>query len=437
MRSTSFRSRIALSVLCLAPALFAPALLAEDPLAARLQALVAAPPLDRAMAGVRVVEIATGRVVFDYHGNTGFMPASNTKLFSGAFAMAKLGAAYRFQSSVRAASQPDGAGIVRGDLTLLGGGDPTLSGRAYPFETCQHPGDGGAALRALAVQLASRGVKRIEGDIVGDDTRYPYEPYGPEWTVEDTGAGGEAPVSAWMIDDNVTGSGDDERGVPDPALAVAGRFRQALFDQGIEVRGQARARHRQPNDHVLEPVGGVELASRASVPLSQILQTMEKCSVNLHAESLLLEAAFQVRGELMSRASALDEERLFLVGKGVPAGQFELHDGSGLSRANLVTPTAVTSLLLAIQAAPWRDSFLAAMSIGGVDGTLEHRFGEDPLARQIRAKTGTLRHVAALSGFAANRYAFSILVNHFFPADAEAVVKAIDTIALEIVKATE
>jgi len=424
--------RLPLAVLWLAPAL-----LAQDPLAARLQAVLSAPPLDRAIAGVRVVEIETGRVVFDYHGTTGFTPASNTKLFSGAFALAKLGAAYRFQSSVRAAEEPDAAGVVRGDLTLVAGGDPTLSGRAYPFESCHPSGDAGAALHTLAAQLASRGVTRVLGDVVGDDTRYPYEPYGSEWTVDDTGDGGEAPVSAWMIDDNVTGAGDDARGVHDPALTVAGRFRQALLDQGIEVRGQARTRHRQPNAPLLTPETGVELASRASPPLNQILQAMEKCSINLHAESLLLEAAFQMHGDLMSRAQALDEEKAFFASRGVPPDQFELHDGSGLAHANLVTPAAVTALLLAIQAAPWRDTFLAALSVGGVDGTLEHRFGQDPLAGRIHAKTGTLRHVTALSGYAGNRFAFSIFVNHFFPADRAAVLKAVDTIALEIVKATE
>jgi D-alanyl-D-alanine carboxypeptidase/D-alanyl-D-alanine-endopeptidase (penicillin-binding protein 4) len=447
------RYRLLLATLCLASALFAqnqapapPANLAavpavrnaaaQPPAMDRLQALVTAPPLDHAMVGVRVVELATGRVVFDFHGSTGFTPASNTKLFSGAFALAKLGAAYRFRTSVQSAAQPGGSGIVQGDVALIASGDPTLSGRAYPWESCTHPGDGGAALRALVGQLVTRGVTRIEGDIVGDDTRYPFEPYGSDWTIEDAGEGGEAPVSAWMLNDNVTGTGDDERGLPDPALAVAEGFRQALIDQGIVVTGQARVRHRQPNVTAV-PAAGFELAARVSPPLSQILQTMEKCSVNLHAEALLLEATFQARGELMSRKQALDEEKAFFAGQGVPEAQFELNDGSGLSRSNLVTPAAVTALLLAVRNAPWRETFLPALPVGGVDGTLEHRFDGDPKARLIHAKTGTLRHVTALSGYAADRFAFSIFVNHFFPADRVAVLKAVDTIALEIVRATE
>jgi D-alanyl-D-alanine carboxypeptidase/D-alanyl-D-alanine-endopeptidase (penicillin-binding protein 4) len=390
------------------------------------------------MVGVRVVELATGRVVFDHNGTTGFTPASNTKLFSGAFALAKLGAGYRFRTVIRSATQPDLAGMVHGDVTLVAGGDPTLSGRVYPFESCRHPSESGSALHALAGQFATRGVTRIEGDIVGDDTRYPFEPYGPDWTLEDAAEGGEAPVSAWMLNENVTGTNeDDQRGLPDPALAVAERFRQALIDQGIAVTGQARARHRQPGTAVLAPGASVELAARVSPPLSQILQTMEKCSVNLHAEALLLEAAFQAHGELMSRKQALGDEKAFLAGKGVPAGQFELNDGSGLSRSNLVTPAAVTALLLAARDAPWRDTFLAALPTGGVDGTLEHRFSGDSRARLIHAKTGTLRHVSALSGYVSDRYAFSIFVNHFFPADRVAVLKAVDTIALEIVRATE
>lgn len=424
--------RLVFAALCCASLVFA-----QDAMEARLQALVSAPPLDKALVGVRVVELGTGHVVFDHLGTTGFTPASNAKLFSGAFALAKLGVTYKFQSSVRAAAPPDETGAVRGDLTLVAGGDPSLSGRVYPFESCRHPQDGGAALRALVEQLVSHGVKRVAGDIVGDDTRYPFEPYGADWTIEDAGGGGEAPVSTWMLNDNVTGAGADERGIRDPAVAVAEQFRQALVDKGIEVDGQARAKHRQPNEAIWTMEGGVDLATRESPPLSQILQTMEKCSVNLHAESLLLEAAFQARGELRSRTQALDDEKRFLLGNGVPVEQVDLHDGSGLSRSNLVTPAAVTALLLSIQSAPWRDAFFAALPVGGVDGTLEHRFGGDPGARRIRAKTGTLRHVAALSGYAGDRFAFSIFVNHFFPSDHAAVVKAIDTIALEIVRATE
>jgi len=387
---------------------------------------------------LRVVELGTGRLVFDYHGSTGFTPASNTKLFSGAFALAKLGSAYHFKSIVQAESLPGPSGVVRGDLTLVGGGDPTLSGRVYPFESCRHPDDGGAALRALVAQIAARGVSRIEGGIVGDDTRYPFEPYGLDWTIEDACEGGEAPVSAWMVNDNVTGANeDDQRGLPDPALAVAQGFRQALIDQGIAVAGQARARHRQPNTASVPPGTGVELAVRLSPPLSQILQAMEKCSINLHAESLLLEAAVQPRGGLMSRKQALDDEKAFIAGLGVNAEQFELNDGSGLSRSNLASPAAVTDLLLAAHSAPWRETFLGTLSIGGVDGTLEHRFGGDPKANQIHAKTGTLRHVSALSGYVSDRFAFSIFVNHFFPADRVRVLDAIDTLALEIVRATE
>ncbi len=174
-------------------------------------------------------------------------------------------------------------------------------------------------------------------------------------------------------------------------------------------------------------------------PLGQILQTLEKCSVNLHAEALLLEAGFQARGELMSRKQALSEEKAFFASQGVPASQFELNDGSGLSRANLVTPAAVTALLLAAykralaRQLSCRPCPLAEWTARW-SGALQRRPACPP---DPRRRQGTLRHVAALSGYAADRYAFSIFVNHFFPADRVAVLKAIDTIALEIVRATE
>jgi D-alanyl-D-alanine carboxypeptidase/D-alanyl-D-alanine-endopeptidase (penicillin-binding protein 4) len=430
LRPASSRSALA-SVAAAALMLAAQAQAA--PLAKRLAALVAAAPLDRAHVGLEVVDLRDGRVVYSHNALAGFTPASNTKLFSGAYALATLGPAYRFETRVLAAAEPDARGTLRGDVVLVGGGDPTLSARHYPYASCKVSGDGTTSLRDFATAIAARGVKRIDGDIVGDDTRYPYEPYAPEWTLDDASAeDGDAAVSALMVNDNAPTARDIARqGALDPAWNAAEQLRLALLEAGISVHGTARARHREPGG-AYAAATGVELARRTSPPLGEILTAMEKCSINLHAESLLLEAALASGHGLTSRAQALAARTAFLQQLGVPVEELELHDGSGLARANLVAPHAVATLLVAIQHASWGAAFLAALPAGGIDGTLEHRFHGDAHAARIHAKTGTLNHVSALSGYAGPRYAFALFATEYFPADKAAVLRALDTIALEI-----
>ena len=100
------------------------------------------------------------------------MPASTAKLFSTALALERLGPGYRFTTSIVSAREPDANGRLAGDLRLVGGGDPTLSGRVYPYKKDAAAGNPLGAIEELADAVVARGVKRIEGDIVGDDTAY-------------------------------------------------------------------------------------------------------------------------------------------------------------------------------------------------------------------------------------------------------------------------
>jgi D-alanyl-D-alanine carboxypeptidase/D-alanyl-D-alanine-endopeptidase (penicillin-binding protein 4) len=355
-------------------AMLAGAIVTAQPLTGRLNELVQAAPLDRAHVGLAVVDLDTGRLVYQHQAHAGFTPASNTKLFSGAFALATLGSGYRFTTRVVAPAAPDAHGLIRGDLVLVGGGDPTLSARPYPFTSCQARGNGYASLQQLAEAIVARGITRIDGDIVGDDTRYPYEPYAPDWTIDDaSSADGEAAVSALMVNDNAPRGRDLARqGALDPAWHAAEQLRLAMIERGISIHGAARARHRAPAA-AWQQVQGVELARRISPPFGEILMALEKCSINLHAETVMLEAALKLYGTLADRDQALRARAAFLQQLGVPLEETELYDGSGLGRANLVSPAAVTALLAAVHRAPWGAELRRALPVGGVDGTVEHR----------------------------------------------------------------
>jgi D-alanyl-D-alanine carboxypeptidase/D-alanyl-D-alanine-endopeptidase (penicillin-binding protein 4) len=164
------------------------------------------------------------------------------------------------------------------------------------------------------------------------------------------------------------------------------------------------------------------LASRTSAPLLEDLRITDKVSQNLHAE-LALRAVGRARRGIGSFEAAREEEKVFLAEAGIEPGAYNLLDGSGLSRLDLVTPAAVVKLLRYMYDSPARDNWISLLPVGGQDGTLATRFGDGAAAGHIHAKTGSLSHVSALSGYAEKPggqwVAFSILVNNYNGSAAE------------------
>jgi D-alanyl-D-alanine carboxypeptidase/D-alanyl-D-alanine-endopeptidase (penicillin-binding protein 4) len=221
--------------------------------------------------------------------------------------------------------------------------------------------------------------------------------------------------------------------VDDPALWAAQLFKEALEGQGILISGRVAVRHRYAG--LPPPVRPqLELASRISAPLVQLAQIVNKVSQNLHAELLLREVA-RVRGREPSREDALKQLAEFLAEAGVARSTYTFEDGSGLSRLNLVSPATTTALLVHMYRSPWRESWLRLLPISGQDGTLRTRFAGKPNAPLVRAKTGSLSHIAALAGYTGPedqpKRAFSIMVNNFRVPEAQ-IYKLVDAIALAI-----
>ena len=186
----------------------APLLLLATPLHAASLAEQIARLLDSSTAtrtafwGIQIVDLESGRTVYELNSDRGFVPASTAKLFTTALALVRLGPEFTFQTRVLAGSGPDADGRLAGPLTLAGGGDPNLSGRDVPYRMGSKGGNPLAALEELAGQVAARGVKRVDGDIVGDDSWYVWQPYAEGWAVDDPQFDFGAPVSALSIADN-------------------------------------------------------------------------------------------------------------------------------------------------------------------------------------------------------------------------------------------
>lgn len=210
-----------------------------------------------------------------------------------------------------------------------------------------------------------------------------------------------------------------------------------MLQRGIALSGHAVARHRFPDETTSGlPKLEVVLAEHRSPPLFELLQVVDKVSQNLHAEMFLREAAV-ASGRVGSREAGLGAMADFLTGIGISSEEYQFTDGSGLSRDTLVSPTAVTQLLAHMNESPHREEWLKLLPIGGEDGTLGSRFAGHPEARAIHAKTGTLDHVKAISGYAdttANgRVAFSLLVNNF-EEPGPGVTRTIDELALALLQ---
>jgi D-alanyl-D-alanine carboxypeptidase/D-alanyl-D-alanine-endopeptidase (penicillin-binding protein 4) len=314
------------------------------------QAIAASPAARSAFWGIQVVDIGSGKVLYQRNPNSFFVPASNTKLFTTALALTRLGPEFTYRTSVTADKAPDANGSIHGDLILVGGGDPNLSSRPIPYRTGPTEGDPLVAIEDLAAQVAARGVTRIDGDVVGDDRWYTWDPYAGGWSVDDPLYGYGTAVSALCVNDNsqslqvlpgaregdlagielspaleyyridnrvVTVGADGERrlhydrmpgsldlrvwgtvplgkprpplllGIDDPAAFAAFALRDALERRGITVTGSAVARHRFPNDDAAPASSSVEIASHVSAPLLEDLRITDKVSQNLHAEMTL------------------------------------------------------------------------------------------------------------------------------------------------------
>ncbi len=453
----------------------------------RLREIVARPVTQRGKLGVKIVSLDTNKLIFENDAEKYFMPASNMKSYTVATAIEKLTPDFKFTTSVYVSAKPDVNGVIKGDLSIYGRGDvsmsPAFTQPNTPASTIFTNADYLKVIEPLANKIVASGVKRIEGNLVGDESYFTGNAIPFTWEWDDLQWYSGAEISALSVLDNAvdlfvkpavvgspcvvqimpfnsqiqvkntcttTASGGkrelkiekkldrnileisgtipiDDRGfrgyitVSRPALLLVEMLRQMLQQKGVTVIGQNKVIGAGDKKMlaVASTTAPIELARLESPPLSVIAAKTMKPSQNMFTETILRTLGEQIGDKtdpkLTSDERGLSVVSAFLQSIGIPADAVIQHDGSGLSRHNLVTPASNVQLYIYMSqsrfARVWRDS----LTIGAVDGTLKNRFINTLAANNVRGKTGTIDQVSALTGYvttaAGEKLVFSIIIN--------------------------
>lgn len=407
-----------------------------------------------ALVAVRVLDAETGAVLLERHPDLSLNPASNMKLLTSAAALARLGTDFRYETRLSCRGGLTGGTAL--SLQLIGGGDPVLRTED---------------LRTLVRAAKERGLRRVEGPLQVDDFRYDAVRLGVGWNWDDETYYYSAQVSALGLDGNVVRTRVTPGPAPgDPARVAVGGPAGLLTAESTATTGEAGGRadlaftRERGRNHLLvsgvipagsaevgewitveDPaivagktlagvlaeegvglVGSVErravpahaevLARHPSPPLAEVCSRLNKPSDNLIAEMMLKELGWQTRGRGSAGAGG-DFIEAWLREAGIGAAGVRVNDGSGLSRQDLVTTRVLSGLLMHAQRQEWGPAFLASLPLAGQDGTLRRRMTEGPARGKIRAKTGSLSQVSALSGYAeaedGRRLVFALLINNY------------------------
>lgn len=415
--------------------------------------------------GLLVVD-EQGREVMALRPDERFIPASNTKLFTTAAAMALL---------PDQSAQGTILGLARGkgrlpNLVILGNGTVNLSTAPACTKDCLAP---------LLDQIAARA--NAVGDVIADDSAMSDQRWSPGMSWNNIGTDSGTATSALVIDNNElpvvvtpTAAGQapqvlvspyytvvnqavtvadgetrlgidravgsrvlrlygtikagaqpwrDLTGLDDPADYAGWLVARELGLRGVKVHGRITTVRRPVGAPPVTPAYRFGYTAEAPAdPLAEEVTLVNKVSQNLHAELLVRRLSFAAPAPEPGRTPPVDSldrglaaARKVLESAGLPRAGFDFADGSGMSTYNRISPRAAVMLLRWTATQPWGATYRASLPVGGVDGTLRRRFAGTPLAGKIFAKTGTLNATNALSGWliaaSGRELTFAILAN--------------------------
>jgi D-alanyl-D-alanine carboxypeptidase/D-alanyl-D-alanine-endopeptidase (penicillin-binding protein 4) len=419
--------------------------------------------LQETRTGIKIISLETGETLYAQNSQQLFHPASNMKLLTTSTALKRLGPDFKFKTVLYADTASITDSTVSGNLYLKGFGDPDLS----TDDLCW-----------IAQKLKSKGIIHITGDLICDDTYMDDLYWGSGWMWDDVSDWYWAPICALTVDDNcvevtvkpgkkvgeslivqlepptkymkIVNMGltvDSLDTVQQKAFKVQRKWRPAentIVIEGGMVVGQSDRSFVidvveaglytgtllkeifQKEEISLDgqvrkgiaPDTNMVLVNHLSKPLSIVVYNTNKISDNLSAELLMKTVGAEMKGPPGTAEKGISVIHQFLEEIGVDSTTYDLADGSGVSRYNVITPDLIIDLLKAmnkdfkIQA-----EFKTSLPIAGVDGTLQSRMKDSAAEGKLRAKTGSLRGVSALSGYTTSAdnelLAFSIIMEHF------------------------
>ena len=448
-------------------------------LARKIDEIIEQSEFANARWGVFVVSLKDGRIVVAREARKLFNPASIEKTLTSIVALDKLGTDFRWQTKVFSNKQIEN-GILDGDLTVYGEGAPDFDSED---------------MENLANQLLSKGLKHIKGNIVGDDSYFKGVAIGDGWTWNDLQWHYGAEASALTFRENqagvymqdgkptastdylqiqselqpaqngeieafgiergladnkiyVWGNGDKASGriaVHNPALWLAKTFKESLEKKGITIGGEAKSTDWK-TENKLDVTNAVELASVDSKTLAEIVNRMNKRSINVYAELILrtlgkkfgdtaLDESRRIQAVRADDSAGASVMKKWLTEKNVATSEIQIHDGSGLSRLNFVTPEAFGRALVYAAQSNFADVFKDSLPVAATDGTLGGRLGR--VKGKILAKTGSITYVNSLAGYAQTAddeiFAFAIISNNITRKnDSSRVIDAIATSLVDI-----
>jgi D-alanyl-D-alanine carboxypeptidase/D-alanyl-D-alanine-endopeptidase (penicillin-binding protein 4) len=481
------------------PPLSAPAAASLAELRAHLDAHVTQFRFEGALWSVKVVSLASGRTLYEYHPRRLMSPASNSKLYAGALALDRLGGEFRLRTPLFVTAPPDADGLVAGHLIVSGRGDPS-------WKSAPRRSDFWRIFDPFVTALRQAGVRRITGDVVADTTFFRGPAHGSSWTADDLNDDYGAEFSALTLEQNfadlritpagvagqpavlellqpqtglvlrnlaVTGPAGGTRSVqvrrilggntvyvlgelpsggpeeiidvtvPHPGRWLAAALQEALARAGIRVDGAARA----VNWPEPSPIGtgAVKVGEIVSPPLRELVAAFMKPSQNLETDLIFAhvgEAARPADAPVWRTSEQLAVTALgeFLRAHGLPADEVRFDEGSGLSRNNLASANATVALLAVMAKHAEAKAFRDSLPVAGVDGTIRRRMQGTAAEGNVRAKTGTLRWANGLSGYvttaAGEPLAFSVLLNRSVTPAGAFARDDVDTIAVMLARLT-
>jgi D-alanyl-D-alanine carboxypeptidase/D-alanyl-D-alanine-endopeptidase (penicillin-binding protein 4) len=416
--------------------------------------------------GISIFSVSRNKSLYKSNSSKPFVVASNMKLFTTATALVYLGADFEYETEIYYSGDISEDGKLDGDIIIKGSGDPNISGRFYDDNVTAVPAH-------WADKIREHGIQVVNGDIIADDYIFDREFVHSSWPKDQLSKWYCAPVSGLSFNDNcvdimvrpninpgslasvkiepdtsyvsiinrcrtttskskhayslyrkpftnlisVKGNfwtkaypGKEYIAINNPPLYMATVFKEILEGKNIRVMGKARV----IDETDIYSIQEHNILATTTSSLRQSIAVANKRSQGFYAEQILKTLGATINNE-GSFSGGLDVIRDFLTKLGIPESQYQIDDGSGLSKKNKLTSDAITTLLNYMYNHKNAGIFVKSLPISGTDGTLKKRLKEEPYKSRVMAKTGYVYGARTLSGYVKTLdeeiIAFSILVN--------------------------